>query len=86
MIYLIGYQFCLIFKIIYLSKKTIVEEEYYKINGKIKIEYFDEIKTSDVIEFPQYHDSFFYTSENNKKILLYKSNKNNITKEKISKN
>ena len=86
MIYLIGYQFCLIFKIIYLSKKTIVEEEYYKINGKIKIEYFNEIKTSDVIEFPQYHDSFFYTSENNKKILLYKSNKNYITKEEISTN
>ena len=39
-----------------------------------------------IIEFPQYHDSFFYTSENNKKILLYKSNKNYITKEKISKN
>ena len=86
MIYLIGYQFCLVFKIIYLAKKTITEEENYKINGKIKIEYFNEIKTSDVIEFPQYPDSFFYTSEENKKILLYKSHKNYITKEEISNN
>ena len=86
MVYLIGYQFCLVFKIIYLSKKAIAEEESYKINGKIKVEYFCEIKTSDVIEFPQYPDSFFYTSEGNKKVLLYKANKNYITKEKILKN
>jgi hypothetical protein len=86
MIYLFEDDSCFAFKIIYLSKKTIAEEEIYKINGKIKVEFFNKIKTRDVIEFPQYPDSFFYLSKLNKKILLYKSNKNYISEDEIDKN
>ena len=37
---------------------------------KIKVEFFHNVKTYDVIEFPQYPDSFFYLSKLNKKILM----------------
>ena len=86
MIYLFEENSCYVFKIIYLSKKTIAENDNYKINGKIKVEFFHNVKTYDVIEFPQYPDSFFYLSKLNKKILLYKSNKSYIYEEEISKN
>ena len=68
----------LVYKVIYLSKKTVVEENDYKINGNIKINYLYDISANDVIEFPQYPNSIFCIKNEEKdeekkiKILLYK--------------
>ena len=82
----------LIYKVIYLSKKTIVQEGYYKIYGNIKLDYLYDIDANDAIELPQYPNSIFCikTEEENeeKKILLYKyenSNCQDVIKNKFEK-
>ena len=57
-LYLFTRKSVLIYEISILNKKSCNENENYKINGNIKIDFIHEYYANDVIELPQYEDSY----------------------------
>ena len=58
-LYLFTCESVIIYQISFLNKKSCIENENYKINGNIKVDFIHEHYANDVIELPQYEDSFF---------------------------
>ena len=73
----------LIYEISFLNKKSCIENENYKINGNIKVDFIHEHYANDVIELPQYEDSFFLIKEDDKENLLYKNSIKGLNSEVI---
>jgi len=63
-----------------------MENPKYKINWDIKIYFIYKFEANDVIEFPQYKDSFFWIKENEIEGLLYEYSKENWNYKNISEN
>ena len=59
MLYLFNCEKVYIYEVCFLSKKKVVEEKNYKINGNISIEFLHKLESHDVIQFPQYPNSVF---------------------------
>ena len=75
-----------VYKISFLPKKSIIDNPNYKINGDIKIDYIYKFEANDVIEFPQYKNSFFLIKDDEIEGLLYEYSKQNFNYKNISKN
>ena len=74
-----------VYKISFLPKKSIIDNPNYKINGDIKIDYIYKFEANDVIEFPQYKNSFFLIKDDEIEGLLYEYSKQNFNYKNISK-
>ena len=85
-LYLFTRELVLIYEISVLNKKNCNENENYKINGNIKVDFIYELYANDVIELPQYEDSYFLIREDDKENLLYKNSKKGLNSEGISEN
>ena len=75
-----------VYKISFLPKKSIIDNPNYKINGDIKIDYIYKFEANDVIEFPQYKNSFFLIKDDEIEGLLYEYSKQNLNYKNISEN
>ena len=82
-LYLFTYGNVLVYEISFLNKKSCIENENYKINGNIKVDFIHEHYANDVIELPQYEDSFFLIKEDDKENLLYKNSIKGLNSEVI---
>ena len=85
-LYLFTRELVLIYEISVLNKKNCNENENYKINGNIKVDFIYELYANDVIELPQYEDSYFLIREDDKENLLYKNSKKGLNSEGIAEN
>ena len=85
-LYLIDIKNIFLYKIYFLPKKSIIDNPNYKINGDIKIDFVYKFEANDVIELPQYKDTFFVIKEDEIEGLLYEYSKKNLNYKNISEN
>ena len=85
-LYLIDIKNIFLYKISFLPKKSIIDNPNYKINGDIKVDFVYKFEANDVIELPQYKDTFFVIKEDEIEGLLYEYSKQNFNYKNISKN